>query len=133
MEKDNKNAGRHRALRLRKKQRATKLEMLYTFLQRHHPDVLAQFEQFYGSGTTPTSTKTLETPAEKPPSLEATEFRGEVNPSPESQDISPTTTTGDDVPGPEQPTYVWDNIWDDSLPGLSDVDFDLEAYLNAAN
>ena len=127
MEKDNKKAGRHHALRLKKKQRATKLEMLYTFLQKYHPDVLAKFEQFYGSGSIPTSATTT---SEKSPSLEATEFKDDINTTPESQDILPTTT-GDNVPwpitetpGPEQSSY----LWDDSLPELSDVDFDLEAY-----
>ena len=139
MEKDKKKeAERHRAFRLKKKERETKLETLYTFLERYYSGVLAQFERFYSTGTIPTSVSASENPAEKSPPLDPTAFKDGVKPSPEPQDILPTTT-GDDVswslseiPGPEQST-LWDNIWDDSLPELGDIDFDLEAYLNADN
>ena len=97
MEKDKKKeVERHRAFRLKKKERETKLETLYTFLERYYSGVLAQFERFYSTGTIPTSVSASENPAEKSPPLDPTDFKDGVKPSPEPQDILPTTT-GDDV------------------------------------
>ena len=121
-------------MRLKKKKRQTKLETVYTFLERYHSGVLAQFERFYSTGTIPTP----ENPGEKSPPLDPTDFKDGVKPSPEPQDILPTAT-GDavswslcEIQGPVQST-LWDSIWDDSLPELGDIGFDLEAYLNAVN
>ena len=47
MEKDKKENERHRALRRKKKDRLTKLEMFYTYVKRHHLSVVEEFERFY--------------------------------------------------------------------------------------
>ena len=117
MEKDKKKeVERHCAFRLKKKERQTKLETLYTFLEMYHLGVLTQFERFYCTGTILTSVSASENPVEKSPPLDPTNFEDGVKPSPKPQDILPTTT-GDDVSwSVVMEVNMWDNIWDDSLP-----------------
>ena len=55
---------RHRTTLRNKKERLTKLEMLETYLEKYHSNILEEFEKFYESSKIVTST----TPAENPPS-----------------------------------------------------------------
>ena len=57
---------RHRTIRRNKKERLTKLEMLETYLEKYHSNILEEFEKFCENSKIVTST----TPAEKPPPLQ---------------------------------------------------------------
>ena len=63
MEKDKKENERHRALRRKKKDRLTKLEMFYTYVKRHHLSVVEEFQRFYrGDSALAISTMSTSTP-----------------------------------------------------------------------
>ena len=62
---------RHRTIRRNKKERLTKLEMLETYLEKYHSNILEEFEEFYENSKIVTST----TPAEKPPLQDSVKFK----------------------------------------------------------
>ena len=62
---------RHRAIRRNKKERLTKLEMLETYLEKDHSNILEEFEKFYENSKIVTST----TPAEKLPLQDSVKFK----------------------------------------------------------
>lgn len=87
--------------------------------------------------TIPTSVSTSENLPEKLPPLDSIEFKGGVKSSPKPQVIL-LKTTGDDVSwlnelSELEQSTVWDNIWENSIPAISNNNFNIDAYLNIVN
>ena len=113
---------RHRTIRRNKKERLTKLEMLETYLEKHHSNILEEFEVFYESSKIVTST----TPAEKPPLLDTVKLKDDstITSLPE-QDANLKLPTPDDL----LQDLEWDDIvWNDAL--LESTDFDIDQFLD---
>ena len=113
---------RHRTIRRNKKERLTKLEMLETYLEKHHSNILEEFEEFYESSKIVTSTA----PAEKPPLLDTVKLKDDstIASLPE-QDADLKLPTPDDL----LQDLEWDDIvWNDALS--ESTDFDIDQFLD---
>ena len=113
---------RHRTIRRNKKERLTKLEMLETYLEKHHSNTLEEFEEFYESSKIVTSTA----PAEKPPLLDTVKLKDDstIASLPE-QDANLKLPTPDDL----LQDLEWDDIvWNDALS--ESTDFDIDQFLD---
>ena len=113
---------RHRTMRRNKKERLTKLELLETYLEKYHSNILEDLEEFYESSKIVTST----TPTEKPPLLDTVKLKDDS-----TIESLPEQDANLKLPAPDDflQDLEWDDIvWNDSL--LESTDFDIDQFLD---